>query len=130
MQVTEVIVSAGRTFNHPYEQYANLKPHITLKAVLSPDDDPQKAIRELQAKAEGMVEDHKTMMLQQIKDRYNMTRQQQEVASLEREIQSAQERLDRLRESAAKGLPAPEPEPEEVEAEIDGGDYDRRERQW
>jgi len=57
MQVTEVIVSAGRTFNHPYESYSNLRPMVTVKARLGPDEDPTKAINQLQALAEKTVED-------------------------------------------------------------------------
>ena len=36
MKITEIVVSAGRTFNHPYENFSNLRPQVTLKA--TPDE--------------------------------------------------------------------------------------------
>lgn len=87
MKVKEIEVSAGRTFNHPYESYSNLKPSVTMKATLDDDDDPVKCTQQLQAKAEELVEDHKRIMLKQ-----------QEVHRLESQIKSAQSELDRLRD--------------------------------
>ena len=115
MTITEVIVSAGRTFNDPYESYSNHKPHVTLKATLGDGDDAVEVVKGLQAKAEGLAEDHKQLMLRQIRDTHNLNERQREVANLERNILAAQERLNQLRESAARGLPAPETEPEVVE---------------
>ena len=99
MQVTEIVVSAGRTFNHPYEQYSNLKPHVTVKASLSEGEDFQAAIKELQSVAEGLVEDHKRNLLASIEELQEMSRRQQEVTRLESTIRRAQQDLDRLRES-------------------------------
>ena len=63
MEITEITVSAGRTFNHPYETYSNLRPGVTVKATLAPGENPTKAINELQALAEKTVEDHKQALL-------------------------------------------------------------------
>jgi hypothetical protein len=51
MKVTEIIVSAGRTFNHPYEDYSNLKPQVTLKATVDDGENFEDAVKELQRKA-------------------------------------------------------------------------------
>jgi ABC-type transporter Mla subunit MlaD len=98
MQVTEVIVSAGRTFNHPYENYSNLKPQVTFKATLSEGEDVAAVTKELQAQAEGMVEDHKQNMLKSINQLYQLTQAKAEVEGLERQIRSAQHVLETLRE--------------------------------
>lgn len=126
MKVTEVIVSAGRTFNDPYESYANHKPHVTLKATLADGDDPEAAVKALQAKAEALAEDHKQLMLQQIRDAHNLSERQREVRNLEAQITCAQSRLNDLREAAAKGLPAPEPEKEVIEPEVIDDDEQRK----
>lgn len=31
MKVIEIIVSAGRTFNHPNESYSNLRPQVSVR---------------------------------------------------------------------------------------------------
>jgi hypothetical protein len=97
MQITEIIVNAGRTFNHPYEQYSNLRPSITLKATLAEGEDAGAATKELQAKAEELVEDHKRNLLAQLEELYNLTQRQQEVASLEAGLLKAQRRIDEIR---------------------------------
>jgi len=97
MQVTEISVSAGRTFNHPYENFSNLKPHLTLKATLDEGEDPVIVAKDLQAKAEQLVEDHKQNMLKSLEELHNLTLAQQEMMSLERQLKSAQERIDELR---------------------------------
>jgi hypothetical protein len=98
MKVVEVTVSAGRTFNHPYESYSNLRPNVTLKAVLEGDEDYAAAVQTLQAKAEALVEDHKQHMLRSLHELERLGRYQQEVQSLEHSIRQSQERLDRLRQ--------------------------------
>lgn len=129
MQITEVIVSAGRTFNDPYEQYSNHKPHVTLKATLGLGEDPIEAVKALQAKAEGLAEDHKQLMLKQIRDQHNLSERQREVASLERNIILAQERLNQLRDTAARGLPAPTDDAIEPEV-VSDDDEPRRSRRY
>lgn len=117
MKVTEIVVSAGRVFSHPFESYSNLKPQITLKAALDPGEDPATAVKALQAQAEGLVEDHKRNLLSSIRELHRLTERQSEVAALERSLQSAQERLDAIRREQADGLALPEPEGEALEEE-------------
>ncbi len=97
MQITEITVNAGRTFNHPYEQYSNLRPSVTLKATLVDGDDPMEAAKTLQAKAESLVEDHKRMMLMTIRRLYELSQTEQEIASVESQLNQAQMRLKNLR---------------------------------
>lgn len=97
MKITEIIVGAGRTFNHPFEQFSNLRPSVTLKAVLDDGDNPEQIIKDLQAKAESMVEDHKNNMLQSLRELHNLTLRQREIASLEKQLREAQTRLDEIR---------------------------------
>lgn len=97
MEVKEIIVSAGRTFNHPYESYSNLRPEVTLKASLSDGEDPDACAQALQAKAEKLVEDHKTAMLKQLEELYNLSQAKQEIADLEVRLRASQERIKELR---------------------------------
>jgi hypothetical protein len=97
MKVVEVTVAAGRTFNHPFEQYSNLRPNVTLKAVLDGDEDYAAAVQTLQAKAEALVEEHKQHMLRSLEELARLERSQQEVQSLEQSLVRSQERLDTLR---------------------------------
>jgi hypothetical protein len=97
MKVVEVTVSASRTFNHPYESYSNLRPNVTLKAVLADDEDYAAAVQALQAKAEALVEDHKQHMLRSLHELERLERYQQEVQSLEQSLVRSQERLEVLR---------------------------------
>jgi len=99
MQVTEISVSAGRTFNHPYESFSNLKSYLTLKATLDEGEDPAAVAKGLQAKAEQLVEDHKQNMLKSLEELNNLTIAQQEMISLERQLKSAQERINELRKN-------------------------------
>ena len=104
MQVTEIVVNAGRTFNHPYEDYSNLRPSVTLKATLNKNDDPDKAVQELQAKAEKLVEDHKQNMLESLDELHHLTLAQREMQNLEDSLKRAQERLGELREKHTRLL--------------------------
>ena len=108
-QVQEIVVSAGRTFNHPFESYSNLKPSITVKATLNEGEDWEAATKQLQATAEGLIEDHKRHMLQTIEEVEELRRKGDEVARLDRQIRQAQERLDALR-SGAPALESPQVE--------------------
>lgn len=98
MKVTEIVVSAGRTFNHPYEQYSNLKPQVTLKATLEDGDDPVAATKALQTQAEGLVEDHKNGLLKSINDLYQMTEAKSKLIGLARQLREAQRETDALRQ--------------------------------
>ena len=97
MKITNIIVRAGRTFNHPHEQYSNLKPEVELRAELAEGDDHQACARKLQLQAEGLVEDHKQGLLKSIEELYQLNERTAEVRGLERQLQSAQTRLEQIR---------------------------------
>lgn len=110
MKVTEIVVTAGRTFNHPHEQYSNLKPSVVLKAALAYGEDPLTATKILQAQAEGLVEDHKQHLLKSIEELYQLGERQEEIRGLQRQLTSAQERLDTIRKQHPDLLALPAPE--------------------
>jgi hypothetical protein len=102
MKVTEITVSAGRVIPHPFQQYANLRPMVTLKADIDDGEDFEKATKELQAKVEGMIEDHSRYMVKSLEELHDLTEKQARVASLESQIRRAQTDLDAIR----KGMPS------------------------
>lgn len=97
MEITEITVSAGRTFNHPYETYSNLRPEVTVKATLAPGENPTKAINELQALAEKTVEDHKQALLHSLEELHYLTEAQRDMTTLAEQITRSQQRLDDIR---------------------------------
>ena len=97
MDITEITVSAGRTFNHPYESFSNLRPNVTVKAVLAPGDDPQKAINDLQALAEKSVEDHKQALLHSLEELHFLSEAQRDMTTLAEQITRSQARLEQIR---------------------------------
>lgn len=101
MQITEITVSAGRTFNHPYESYSNLRPNLTLTATLDPGEDALQAIRTLQGQAEEVVEEHKQAMFASIEQLQRMTQREHDIARLLRLIAEEQRKLDLLRSAIA-----------------------------
>ncbi len=97
IQIQEITVTAARTFNHPHEQYSNLRPEVTIRATLGPDDDATAAVKAMQAQAEGLVEDHKRNMLQSINELYEMSQEQAELKGLQKQLTGAQARIDEIR---------------------------------
>lgn len=97
MKITQIKVTAGRTFNHPHEQYSNLRPEVTLHADLAEDEDPVAASKQLQATAEGLVEDHKNGLLRSLEELYQVGQRREEMIGLQRQLQSAQKRIDEIR---------------------------------
>lgn len=97
MKITNIVVRAGRTFNHPHEQYSNLKPEVELTATLDESDNPAEAVKQLQSRAEGLVEDHKQGLLKSIEELHNLTERQSEMRGLERQLTNAQTRLEEIR---------------------------------
>lgn len=109
MKITEITVTAGRTVPHPIESYANLKPMVTLKAVLDDGEDHIQAIKTLQASAEEIVEDHANNLKTHLREMHYLSQKQREVASLEKAIQQSQERISEIRkEIPLMGLPSAE----------------------
>lgn len=111
MRVQEIVVSAGRTFNHPYESYSNFKPGVSMKATLDAGEDPVAATQALQAKAEQLVEDHKRNTLDAVEKMENMKRYEQRASSLSQMIHDSQKELDDLRKKSSAVLPAPVEDP-------------------
>lgn len=102
MRVNEVTVSAGRTFSHPYEEYSNLRPGVTIRAVLDPEEDFVAVTRELQAKAEDLVERHKEAMLHSLRQIHTLSAAQRRLASLEREIAARHVEIEEVRRQTAE----------------------------
>lgn len=98
MKVQQIVVTAGRTFNHPFESYSNLRPEVQLTATLDEGEDAVVATKQLQAQAEGLVEDHKNHLLKSIEDLHEMSQRQARVAALSKQITQAQRELDETRE--------------------------------
>jgi len=97
VKVTEITVNAGRTFNHPFEQYSNLRPSVTLRAVLEDGEDALESARKLQAQAETLVEDHKQHLLDSIQQLEDLRQREREIVKLESLITNSQQRLASLR---------------------------------
>lgn len=97
MKINTITVTAGRTFNHPHEQYSNLRPEVTMTATLDDGEDATKAAQELQALAEQLVEDHKQGLLRSIEELYQLTTRQAEMRGLQKELKRAQDRLAEIR---------------------------------
>ena len=105
MTIQTITVRAGRTFNHPHEQYSNLRPEVEMIATLSPGEDAEGATRTLQAKAEALVEQHKRQLLDTIEDLYQSAEIERELANLEGTLRSAQARMEDLRRRKTELLP-------------------------
>lgn len=109
MKIIEVTVSAGRTFNHPYEDYSNLRPNVTVKASVDDGEDANAAIAKLQALAEKTVEDHKQNLLRSLEELHYLTQAQRDMTTLAEQIQISQARLDDIRKNHPQlSLPAVE----------------------
>ena len=97
MKITSITVTAGRTFNHPRENYSNLRPEVVLNASLEAGEDASSAVKSLQAQAEQMVEDHKQGLLKSIEELHQLTERQAEMRGLQRQLEQTQQRLTEIR---------------------------------
>lgn len=97
MKINTITITAGRTFNHPYEQYSNLRPEVVLIASLEEGDDAQACVRELQARAETLVEDHKNGLLKSIEELHELGQLRAEMLSLGSQVERHQQRLEEIR---------------------------------
>jgi hypothetical protein len=97
MNITTIKVTAGRTFNHPHEQYSNLRPEVTMEATLTDGEDAQVAAKQLQGQAEQLVEDHKQNLLRSIEELYQLSERQAEMRGLQKQLTQAQDRLTEIR---------------------------------
>ncbi len=101
MTIDRITVSAERCFNHPYENYSNLRPALEMSASLADGEDPDQALRALQAKAETMIEQHKRTLLDQIEKLQRSTQIVEELRQMESGIKKAQERYAELQKEKA-----------------------------
>ena len=69
-----------------------------MTATLEDGEDASAVARELQARAEGLVEDHKQGLLNSINELYQMTMQQQELRGLQQTLQASQNRINEIRQ--------------------------------
>jgi ABC-type transporter Mla subunit MlaD len=99
MNITTIEVSAARCFNNPRENYSNLQPRVTMQAEIIAGEDPIAAVKELQLKAEQLVEDHKQNLLRSIEELYQLTERQAEMRGLQKTLKAAQDRLDDIRKA-------------------------------
>lgn len=97
MKVSSITVSAGRTFNHPHEQFSNLRPEVTMTAEIAEGDDAAQCTKQLQAQAEQLVEDHKNNLLKSLEEIYQLTERQAEMKGLQRQLTQAQSRIEEIR---------------------------------
>lgn len=97
MTIIQIQVTAGRTFNHPFESYSNLRPEVTILATLSEAEDPRESVKRLQATAEELVEDHKKLLLTHLEELQQLTEARAQATSLETELRRAQIKLEELR---------------------------------
>lgn len=101
MKIDHVHVSAGRTFNHPFEQYSNFRCDVQLQARIEDGEDPMMATQSLQATVEKIAEDHKQDLLKNIRDLERIARCNEEISQLEDRMQQADARIKGLRKSVA-----------------------------
>lgn len=98
MEVKKISVSAGRTFNHPYEQYSNLRFDIHLEAEIREGGDYMQCVQALQHEAETRAEEHKAALLKDIHLLEEAARVSSKVSDLERRIKEANADLERMKE--------------------------------
>lgn len=106
MKITHIHVTAGRGFNHPYEQYANFKFDLHFQAELEEGEDHKLATQQLQAEAENAAEAHKAAILDDLKRKAMIESQIESLNQLKRlqkqnydrteEIEKAEKRLAEL----------------------------------
>lgn len=107
-KIIEVTVAAGRKFNHPYEDFSNLSPHLSIRAEIQEGEDPKEVIKSLQAEAESLIRDHKQHILFSLRQLHLMSQYERKVARLESSNTQAQQELEKLREQQEALLPAGE----------------------
>lgn len=104
MKIQEITVHASRTLPHPIENYANIKPEVTLRATLEDGEDPAEAVRQLQATAENLVENHAAVLKASIEDRELFKREQVELDRLRSSVVTNQARLAEAEQRMAERI--------------------------
>lgn len=110
-EIVEITVGAGTGFNHPFEQYSNFKPSLTLRARVEggPDIPLEEAVRQIQQAAHDLVMAEKARILRDIRRDDQISRDTRSLASLRRHLEqqekdqaSLPENLDAFRKKAAE----------------------------
>lgn len=83
MKITSIAATAGRTFNHPYEQFANFRFELAFNADLEDGEDAGQALALLKARTEAEADAHKGAILADI-ERKRRIRQVAEELEFER----------------------------------------------
>lgn len=96
MQIKEIKVGAGRTINHPVEDYANLRPSVAIAATLEPNDDVAACTKRLQLQAEQLVEDHARNLRDAIVQQARLGKVQEQLSRISDQIKQAEAERDRL----------------------------------
>ena len=98
MIVTQITIRAGRTFNHPHEQFSNLRCDVEATATVAENESAADAIKLLQSRLEEAVEEHKNKMLTDIRFLKQKAELEKSIAKAEREIQEREQYLKSMRE--------------------------------
>ena len=101
MNITHLKVTASRTFNHPFERYANFRFSIELSGALDPGEDFREASVSLRHLAEEEAENHKFQILTELENH----RQRRNLSEQIARARFMPERLAKLEQQLEAELP-------------------------
>lgn len=96
MKIRSITVTAGRVLPHPLQDYANIRPELTLQADLEEGENAEAAARALQGKAESLLEQHAADLSKFLKDQEARRQRAVELRDIRDRIQRDKERLAKL----------------------------------
>lgn len=107
MILQEITVHAGRTFNHPYERFANFRFDLSLKATLQGGDDAGECLVNLQRLAETFADEHKARLLKECDRLHHISGLENLIRDLKMDHQpwmseTAEERAEKLKVTLEK----------------------------
>jgi hypothetical protein len=91
--VTEITVSAGTSFNHPFESYSNFKPAVTIKVAVASDEDPKPIIERYQQRAHDLVLAEKSRILRALEQEHYREEAEQTLARAELQLKGARQNI-------------------------------------
>jgi hypothetical protein len=101
-RVTEITVHAGTSFNHPYEQFSNFKPGISLTVQIDEDADRADVLRAWQARAHDVITEEKARILEGLAHEEVIRSQRSDLSYHEDQLKRHEVERLRHRESAAE----------------------------
>ncbi len=102
MKIKKVEVTASRTFNHPYERFANFRHSITLEGEIEEGIPIQQQIDGLREEAEAQAESHKRQILADL----DLIRERESLASQIRRLENLSATRDQTAaEAASEAVP-------------------------